>query len=82
VDKKHAGHVAEDHHGVTVSIASTRNNASLRRWLYLRVMRAYGNRLQELLSKKLWHGAHGFSGQWRFRGEPFSMNQTSPRNAS
>lgn len=40
---------------------------------YLRVMRAYGNRLQDLLSKKTWHGPHGFSGRWRFQGEFFSM---------
>ncbi|HWM32019.1 MAG TPA: hypothetical protein VNO69_10025 [Methyloceanibacter sp.] len=42
---------------------------------YLRVMRAYGNRLCKLLSKGIWHGPHGFSGQWRFEGEFLSMCQ-------
>lgn len=40
---------------------------------YLRVMRAYGNRLCGLLSKNTWHGPHGFSGRWRFEGDFLSM---------
>ena len=40
---------------------------------YLRVMRAYGKRLQDLLSKKTWHGPNGFSGKWSFQGEFLSM---------
>jgi hypothetical protein len=40
---------------------------------YLSVMRAYGNRLCELLSTKTWHGPHGFSGRWKFEGEFLSI---------
>jgi hypothetical protein len=36
---------------------------------YIRVMRAYGIRLQGLLSKKPWVGPHGFSGRWSFKGD-------------
>jgi hypothetical protein len=36
---------------------------------YLRVMRTYGIRLRDLLSKKAWQGPHGFSGRWTFEGE-------------
>jgi hypothetical protein len=36
---------------------------------YVRVMRAYGIRLQRLLSRKYWAGPHGFSGRWSFRGD-------------
>lgn len=43
---------------------------------YLRVMRAYGNRLCKLLSYGVWHGPHGFTGRWRFDGEFLSMCET------
>jgi hypothetical protein len=36
---------------------------------YIQVMRAYGLRLQSLLSKKYWVGPHGFSGRWSFGGD-------------
>jgi hypothetical protein len=36
---------------------------------YVRVMRAYGIRLQSLLSRKYWVGPHGFSGRWSFSGD-------------
>lgn len=34
---------------------------------YLRLMVAYRKRLRALLSSKLWHGPHGFSGRWTFQ---------------
>jgi hypothetical protein len=36
---------------------------------YLRAVRAYGIRLQSLLSKKYCVGPHGFSGRWSFSGD-------------
>jgi len=33
---------------------------------YIRLMRAYGNKLQKLLTRRLWQGPHGFSGRWEF----------------
>jgi hypothetical protein len=47
---------------------------------YLRVMRAYGSRLKELLSKQLWHRPHGFSGRWRFEGEFLAMTDEHPED--
>jgi hypothetical protein len=42
-------------------------------WLrYLRLMRACGNRLKELLSRE-WHGPHGFYGRWTFEGDFLAM---------
>jgi hypothetical protein len=38
-----------------------------------RVMRAYGMRLQSLLSKKYWVEPHGLSGRWTFKGEIFCI---------
>jgi len=39
---------------------------------YLRLIRAYGNRLTKLLARG-WHGPHGFYGSWRFEGEFLSI---------
>ncbi|PBB92134.1 hypothetical protein CK215_14510 [Mesorhizobium sp. WSM3864] len=36
---------------------------------YVFLMRAYGRRLQRLLSDRFWEGPHGFKGRWTFRGE-------------
>jgi hypothetical protein len=36
---------------------------------YVRVMRAYGMKLQGLLSRSNWTGPHGFSGRWTFKGD-------------
>jgi hypothetical protein len=35
-------------------------------------MRAYGNRLKDLLSRG-WHGPHGFYGKWTITGEFLQM---------
>lgn len=35
---------------------------------YLSLMRAYGRRLQRLLSQGYWQGPHGFKGRWTFTG--------------
>lgn len=35
---------------------------------YIFLMRAYGRRLQQLLSEKPWDGPHGFKGRWTFSG--------------
>jgi hypothetical protein len=40
---------------------------------YRRVVAAYGRKLRDLLSKNGWHGPHGVSGRWRFKGEFLSM---------
>jgi hypothetical protein len=42
---------------------------------YVRVMRAYGIRLQSLLSKKTWVGPHGFAGRWNFSGDFLFMTE-------
>jgi hypothetical protein len=39
---------------------------------YIRLMRAYGIKLQRLLSRQ-WQGPHGFSGRWTFTGEFLSV---------
>ena len=39
---------------------------------YLRLMRAYGKRLAELLARG-WHGPHGFYGRWSFEGDFLSI---------
>ncbi|WP_192357701.1 hypothetical protein [Mesorhizobium mediterraneum] len=36
---------------------------------YIFLMRAYGRRLQRLLSQGYWQGPHGFKGRWTFRGD-------------
>ena len=40
---------------------------------YLRLMRAYGNRLATLLANE-WHGPHGFYGRYTFTGTFLSAN--------
>lgn len=36
---------------------------------YVFLMKAYGRRLQRLLSDRFWEGPHGFKGRWTFSGE-------------
>ena len=40
---------------------------------YIRLMRAYGRRLMDLLGRG-WNGPHGFYGKWSFRGEFLSTD--------
>lgn len=54
---------------LTVETTMDENPMPANLWAaYLRVMRAYGRRLKELLSRE-WHGPHGFYGRWRIQGE-------------
>lgn len=58
-----------------LSVEASRDEASIERRLwseYLYLMRAYGKRLQVLLSKELWRGPHGFEGRWTFQGDYLS----------
>jgi hypothetical protein len=56
--------------GVTATDPTDEDVLTERLWSgYLRVMRAYGRRLMELLGE-LWRGPHGFEGRWTFGGTP------------
>ena len=53
----------------SVAVVSAMDEAILRPDLwqgYTRLMRAYGNRMERLLSCS-WHGPHGYYGRWEFR---------------
>jgi len=42
---------------------------------YMKLIGAYGDRLQHLLSSGLWKGPHGFEGRWNFQGEFFDRTR-------
>jgi hypothetical protein len=53
--------------GLTAETSQLEGKLQDKLWAgYLRVMEAYGKRLRVLLSGKVWHGPHRFSGRWTF----------------
>lgn len=58
--------------GLTVATSAPEGQLNASLWNgYLRLMSAYGVKLEELLSRALWQGPHGFKGRWTFEGDTF-----------
>lgn len=59
---------------LSVETSTNQRTITIRLWSgYIRLMRAYGNRLQKLLARRPWKGPHDFGGHWTFSGNYLAM---------